>query len=117
MLKRHSFPDRCTIERAPGVLRHPVFLTAALLFVPGALAAQDPARVARPARIASVPHIDGRLDEAVWQQAEALTGFVQRQPQEGAPSTELTEVRILTDGEALYIGAWCSAKPAARISQ
>lgn len=90
LLKRHSSP----------------FLTAALLLVPGALAAQDPARVARPARIASVPHIDGRLDEAVWQQAEALTGFVQRQPQEGAPSTELTEVRILTDGEALYIGAW-----------
>ncbi|HEY6109463.1 MAG TPA: DUF5916 domain-containing protein [Gemmatimonadales bacterium] len=106
LLKRHSSPDRCTIERALEVLRHPSFLTAALLLVPGALAAQDPVRVARPARIASVPHIDGRLDEAVWQQAEPLTGFVQRQPREGAPSTELTEVRILTDGEALYVGAW-----------
>ena len=56
-------------------------VATALLIAPGALAAQDPARVARPARIASVPHIDGRLDEAVWQQAEPLTGFVQRQPQ------------------------------------
>jgi hypothetical protein len=81
-------------------------LTAALVLVPGALAAQDSARVARPARIASVPHIDGRLDEAVWQDAQPLTGFVQRDPDEGAPSTERTEVRILTDGAALYIGAW-----------
>jgi hypothetical protein len=82
------------------------FLAAVLLLAPGALAAQDPARVAQPARIASVPHIDGRLDEAVWQEAQPLTGFVQRQPQQGAPSTERTEVRILTDGAALYIGAW-----------
>jgi hypothetical protein len=82
------------------------FLAAALLLAPGALAAQNPARVARPARVATVPHIDGRLDEAVWQEAQPLTGFVQRQPQQGAPSTERTEVRILTDGEALYIGAW-----------
>jgi len=81
-------------------------LAGALLLAPGALAAQDPARIARPARVATVPHIDGRLDEAVWQEAQPLTGFVQRQPQQGAPSTERTEVRILTDGEALYIGAW-----------
>ena len=81
-------------------------LAGALLLAPGALAAQDPARIARPARVATVPHIDGRLDEAVWQEAQPLTGFVQRQPHEGAPSTERTEVRILTDGAALYIGAW-----------
>jgi len=90
-------------------------LATALLLASRVLAAQDPVRVARPARITAVPTIDGRLDEAVWQQAEPLTGFVQRQPRQGAPSTERTEVRILTDGEALYIGAWMFDREAAGI--
>ena len=77
----------------------------ALLLAPRAVAAQD-VREARPARIAAAPHVDGRLDDAVWLEAQPLTDFVQRAPLEGAPSTERTEVRILTDGEALYIGAW-----------
>jgi Domain of unknown function (DUF5916)/Carbohydrate family 9 binding domain-like len=82
-------------------------LTAALLAaLPAALSAQDSVRVARAARAPAALRIDGRLDEAVWQTAHPLTDFVQRDPAEGAPSTERTEVRILTDGEALYIGAW-----------
>ncbi len=87
-------------------MNHPNLLTAALLLVPVALSAQDSARVGRSTRIATAPQIDGRLGEAVWREAQPLTDFVQRDPSEGAPSTERTEVRILTDGEALYIGAW-----------
>jgi hypothetical protein len=93
----------------------PHFLTAALLLVPVALSAQDSARVARSTRIATAPQIDGRLGEAVWREAQPLTDFVQRDPSEGAPSTERTEVRILTDGEALYIGAWLFDRDAAAI--
>jgi hypothetical protein len=52
------------------------------------------------------PVIDGRLDEAVWKSASPLAGFVQRELHEGDPVTERTEVRVLTDGEALYVGAW-----------
>ena len=83
-------------------------LTAALLAAtpPAALSAQDSVRVAHAALAPAAPRIDGRLDEAVWQTAQPLTDFVQRDPAEGAPSTERTEIRILTDGEALYIGAW-----------
>jgi len=83
-------------------------LTAALLAAtpPAALSAQDSVRVAHAALAPAAPRIDGRLDEAVWQMAQPLTDFVQRDPAEGAPSTERTEIRILTDGEALYIGAW-----------
>ena len=58
------------------------------------------------ARVDAGPIIDGRLDEAAWAAAEPLTGFVQYEPVAGAPSSETTEVRILTDGDALYIGAW-----------
>jgi hypothetical protein len=98
-------------------MKYPNLLTATFLLAPTALSAQDSARVARTARIATAPQIDGRLDEAVWREAQPLTDFVQRDPSEGAPSTERTEVRILTDGEALYIGAWLFDRdPAAIVS-
>jgi hypothetical protein len=59
-----------------------------------------------PVRIEHPPVIDGRLDDEAWGAAKPITGFVQREPVEGAPATERTEVRILFDGEALYVGAW-----------
>ncbi len=49
--------------------------------------------------------IDGRLDEAAWQAAAASTRFTQSQPNEGSPASLSTEVRVLFDDEALYIGA------------
>jgi len=51
--------------------------------------------------------IDGRLDESVWQESEFISQLIQREPDEGAPATEPTEIRILFDDEFLYIGAKC----------
>ena len=51
------------------------------------------------------PRIDGRLVESVWRSPHVMTGFVQRDPNEGEPATEATEVRIAYDDDALYIGA------------
>jgi hypothetical protein len=48
--------------------------------------------------------IDGRLDEAAWQLAPAVSDFRQLQPDEGAAPSERTEVRLLYDDAALYIG-------------
>ncbi|MDX1493173.1 MAG: DUF5916 domain-containing protein [Longimicrobiales bacterium] len=45
-------------------------------------------------------------DEAVWQQAQVLDGFVQRVPRDGQPATEGTEVRVLFDDDALYVAVW-----------
>ncbi|MEW5918054.1 MAG: DUF5916 domain-containing protein, partial [Gemmatimonadota bacterium] len=56
--------------------------------------------------IRTAPVIDGRLDDEPWSGAQLYDGFVQRELREGEPVTERTEVRILTDGEALYVGAW-----------
>ncbi|OLE34785.1 MAG: hypothetical protein AUG47_00295 [Alphaproteobacteria bacterium 13_1_20CM_3_64_12] len=50
--------------------------------------------------------MDGRLKDPAWHEAALVTGFVQRELHEGAPVTERTEVRIITDGQALYVGAW-----------
>jgi hypothetical protein len=48
--------------------------------------------------------IDGRLDEEVWQLADFSTGFIQQEPDDGSPATERTEVRVLYDGSAIYVG-------------
>lgn len=80
-------------------------LIAAFMAWPRVTGAQS-APVARALPVESAPIIDGRPDEPEWQAATALAGFVQREPVEGRPVTERTEVRILSDDDALYIGAW-----------
>jgi len=52
------------------------------------------------------PVLDGRLDDEAWRGAPLYDGFVQRELREGQPVSERTEVRIVADDEALYIGAW-----------
>ncbi|HEX6645279.1 MAG TPA: hypothetical protein VF037_11390, partial [Gemmatimonadales bacterium] len=49
--------------------------------------------------------LDGRLDEPVWRSAAPVTGFTQKDPNEGQPATQRTEVRVLYDEGAIYIGA------------
>ena len=56
-------------------------------------------------RIESAPRLDGRLAEAVWRTAPAVTQLTQREPNEGAPAIENTEVRFAYDDDALYVGA------------
>ncbi|WP_353265351.1 DUF5916 domain-containing protein, partial [Gemmatimonas sp.] len=53
----------------------------------------------------STPVIDGRLDEALWQQGTPVSEFVQRELNEGVPASERTDVRFASDGKYLYIGA------------
>lgn len=82
---------------------------ACLVFgVGGPLAAQDVQTAARPVARAversGEIHLDGRLDEAAWQAAPPITDFTQVDPEEGRPVSQATEVRILYDAEALYIG-------------
>ena len=58
----------------------------------------------RPPRVQSPPAIDGRLDDAAWRDAAHLTDFVQRQPLDGAPATETTDVYLAYDSTTLYLG-------------
>ena len=59
----------------------------------------------RAGRATGTIKIDGVLDEAAWATAEPATSFTQRNPEEGKPASERTEVRVLVSGDALYIGA------------
>ena len=51
--------------------------------------------------------LDGALDEEVWRTAEPAAGFLQAEPHEGQPATEITEVRLAFDRDALYLGVIC----------
>ncbi len=47
--------------------------------------------------------LDGRVTEEVWSRAVPISGFRQRDPDEGAPATERTEIRLAYDDDALYV--------------
>jgi hypothetical protein len=49
--------------------------------------------------------LDGILTEAGWFTATPVSDFTQREPDEGAAATERTEVRVLYDDNAVYVGA------------
>lgn len=61
--------------------------------------------------------IDGRLDEEAWRAAPVVSGFIQKDPFDGEPALEDTEVRILFDDDALYIGARLLDSEPGRVSR
>lgn len=48
--------------------------------------------------------LDGSLDHPAWQRAPVHDGFVQKLPEVGEPPRHATEVRILFDEVAVYVG-------------
>ena len=56
----------------------------------------------RAVRVEGEIRVDGRLDEPAWAAAPLAGGFLQRDPEQGQPATEPTELRLLFDDHALY---------------
>lgn len=76
--------------------------------VPAAILSHGDGRV--PPQITSTyvrqaPDLDGRLDDAAWRGAMIVSDFTQVEPEDGTAPSERTEVRLVYDGSALYIGA------------
>lgn len=67
-------------------------------------------------RPSEAPVLNGRLDDAAWGRATPADAFLQREPQEGQPATERTEVRVLYDDERLYLGVFCYDREPQRIA-
>jgi hypothetical protein len=104
--------------------RHARRALAALALLAGAgpALAQDSVAAAGPRKVAGAvrlrgraPSLDGRLDDPAWRDAPAIADFTQRQPNEGAAPAERTEVRLLYDDDALYVGARMFSADPARI--
>ena len=47
--------------------------------------------------------LDGKLNENIWKQ-NPTTYFVQKEPNEGKPATQNSEIRVAFDNENLYVG-------------
>ena len=50
------------------------------------------------------PIVDGFVTDEQWESVEPFTGFIQQEPDNGAPATERTEVRLLLSDQTLYVG-------------
>jgi hypothetical protein len=87
-------------------MKHPRYtaLLVLLLLVPIVSRSGSNLRRVTAQRTPQPPVIDGILAEKEWQHATPATDFVQRDPLEGQPATERTEIRVLYDDEALYFG-------------
>ncbi|MDQ7041020.1 MAG: DUF5916 domain-containing protein [Rhodothermus sp.] len=85
-----------------------MWMVALCLWLTGALQAQpQQAPTLRAVRLTDALKLDGHIDERVWQKAPAATDFWQREPHDGHPATESTEVHVLYDKEALYVAFIC----------
>ena len=71
--------------------------------------------VAEATRVDHAPRLDGTLNDPQWQSAKVVTDFRQREPYEGQPPTEKTEVRILYTSRAVYFGVQCYDSDPSRI--
>ena len=73
----------------------------------GQVAVQEPVRSTTAVRVEQAPKLDGTLNDPVWQQATSVSNFLQREPFEGQPPTEKTEVRIVYTKHDVYFGITC----------
>jgi hypothetical protein len=63
--------------------------------------------------------IDGKLDEAAWKEVIPASGFVEWRPNFGAVEDDITktEVYLLYDNSAIYIGGYCHEKSRDSVSK
>ena len=85
-----------------GIVATPIFSAAQQTAQP-----EPTVKSAGVTAITSAITIDGVLDEPAWRSAPKIGELTQRQPITGDPPTERTEISLLHDGDALYIGMMC----------
>ena len=86
-------------------MRLPYLLVAiALPIAISAQTSESSRPVADAVRASSPIRLDGKLDEPAWAGAAVSNNFTQIDPNEGKPASQKTEVRVVYDDEALYVG-------------
>jgi len=78
-----------------------------LLLLSTSIFSQNSKKILSAKRINTPPSIDGRLNEAIWQQTTPASNFVMMEPGDGTPEPEnqKTLVYIVYDDIAMYVGA------------
>ncbi|HEX6914104.1 MAG TPA: DUF5916 domain-containing protein [Chitinophagaceae bacterium] len=92
-----------------------IVITAVLACV--ACTAFTQSRNIQAVKIAQPPKPDGHLDDAAWQNVPVATDFIVNSPSFGAPASRKTEVKIVYDDAAVYVGALLHDEPTAVLKQ
>ena len=71
----------------------------------------------RSIRLSTPLKLDGRLDEAIYEEVPAISDFIQVDPNPGAPASEKTEVWLFYDRDNVYIVARCYESQPERMGQ
>ncbi len=80
-----------------------------LLLISGTLLSQE--KSLQAIRILQAPKINGSLDDAAWQNVPVATNFKQSYPDAGKPASRISEVKVIYDNSAIYIGAYLYDDP------
>ncbi|MCX7975274.1 MAG: carbohydrate binding family 9 domain-containing protein [Candidatus Aminicenantes bacterium] len=64
-------------------------------------------KVVRAIRLNESINLDGCLEENIWKKNEPISDFRQKDPIDGAPASEKTEVWVAYDESHLYVAAFC----------
>ena len=67
---------------------------------------EDTLKTLKAIRVSAPPKIDGILDDEAWKDVPVATDFIQDEPDYEQPSTQKTEVKIIYDNTAIYVGAF-----------
>src|SRR5438093_12247082 len=78
-----------------------------ILFLKNAHAQHSKPDTLEALRINTKIDFDGNPDEPVWQTAQHVNNFTQRELHFGEPASEKTETAVLYDNYNLYNGIWC----------
>jgi len=62
-------------------------------------------------KISQPPKLDGALNDEAWQHAITANNFIINFPDFGKPSAQQTDVKVVYDDEAIYIGAYLHDDP------
>lgn len=83
--------------------------TPFVLILSSNLDAQDSTKIEKPSlpstKTATPPKIDGKLDDAAWLNAPVASGFITFLPEYNKIPSRNTEVKVVYDNVAIYIGA------------
>lgn len=85
-----------------------LFVLALICFVSDAQEPSKSRKTYSASRINKSPEIDGKLDEEIWKNVAVANNFVMVEPGDGNPIPESheTQVKLLYDDEAIYVGVY-----------
>lgn len=92
--------------RFPKIITRSIFVLFLLIIViPGSTQARNGRRSLPAQRVSIAPRIDGTMKDSLWLKAEPAEGFFQYEPHNDRQASQQTQVRVLYDDYAIYIGA------------